>query len=277
MFSRKTVVVLGVVVLIIANTLILSVLGNRIPTTGTGRFAISLLAPFQEGLTRSVRFLRDTWKSYFDLVGVSRENHELNNQLSEIHQIRNQLLETELANERLRDLLNFRKGISEEVTVAEIIAKDPSSWFKTVIINKGSDDRLMPGLAVVVSDGIVGQVVETARHHAKVLLITDPNSAVDGLDQRTRVRGIIKGGTTNQCRFHFVPGKEDVQAGDIIVSSGLDGVYPKGLRVGAVTAVEMGVADIFQTIEVQPFVDFDKLEEVLILLTPRGQELGLIP
>jgi rod shape-determining protein MreC len=61
------------------------------------------------------------------------------------------------------------------------------------------------------------------------------------------------------------------------VSSGLDGVYPKGLRVGAVTAVEMGVADIFQTIEVQPFVDFDKLEEVLILLTPRGQELGLIP
>ncbi len=227
MFSRKTVVVLGVVVLIIANTLILSVLGNRIPTTGTGRFAISLLAPFQEGgLTRSVRFLRDTWKSYFDLAGVSRENHELNKQLSEILQIRNQLLETELANERLRDLLNFRKGINEEVTVAEIIAKDPSSWFKTVIINKGSDDRLMPGLAVVVSDGIVGQVVETARH-AKVLLITDPNSAVDGLAQRTRVRGIIKGGTAISAGFILFQEKEDVQAGDTIVSSGLDGVYPK--------------------------------------------------
>lgn len=268
MFSRRMVVILGVVILIIANTLILSVIGHRFPTSGTGQFALFVLAPLQEGFTGSVRFLRDTWKTYFDLVAVSRENDRLRQQLAEARRLENQMRETELANERLRGLLDFRQAFTEAVTAAEIIARDPSSWYKTVIINKGDADGLVTGLPVVVPDGIAGQVIETARHHAKVLLINDPNSAVDGLAQRTRVRGMIKGGTTHLCQFHYVPGKEDVQVGDTIVSSGLDGVYPKGLRVGEVVDVSKGPADIFQAIRVRPFVDFDKLEEVLIILNP---------
>jgi rod shape-determining protein MreC len=262
------VVVLGLVFLLMANALVLSVVGSRFPNTGTGRFAISVLAPFQEGFSRSIRFVRDIWKTYFDLVGVAAENLELRKRMAEARGMQNQLEEIELANARLRELLHFRRAFDQKVTVAEIIAKDPSSWFNTVIINKGHADGLVTGLPVVVPEGIAGQVVETARSHAKVLLITDPNSAVDGLVQRTRVRGVIKGGTTGRCQFHYVPGKEDVQEGDTIVSSGLDQVYPKGLRIGRVTRVEMAAADIFQTIVVQPYVDFEKLEEVLILLNP---------
>lgn len=265
--------ILGVVILIIANTLILSVIGNRFQTSGTGRFGISVLAPLQEGFSRSVRFFRDTWKAYFDLVATSRENQELRKRLAETKDLLNEMQETELANARLRELLNFRKTFTEEVVAAEIIAKDPTSWFKTVIINKGSKDGLVTGMPVVVPEGIAGQVIETAGHYAKVLLITDPNSAVDGLAQRTRVRGLIKGGTSRECRFQYVPSKEDVRVGDTIVSSGLDGIYPKGLRVGEITQVEKGPAEFFQTILVQPFVDFEKLEEVLIILNPPGLEV----
>ncbi|MFZ7125299.1 MAG: rod shape-determining protein MreC [Desulfobacterales bacterium] len=270
MFSRRTVVILGVVVLIIANTLILSVIGNRFPASGTGRFAISVLAPFQEAFSHSVRFIRDTWSDYFNLVNVSRQNALLKRRLAESSRIRNRLIETELANERLRHLLKFRQTVPMEVVAAEIIAKDPSSWFKTVVIDKGEADGVVAGLPVVVPEGIAGQVVETAKHYAKVLLTNDPNSAVDGLVQRSRVRGMIKGGTSSECRFHYVPGKEDVQVGDVIISSGMDGVYPKGLRVGEVIGVEKGPADIFQDIRVQPFVDFEKLEEVLVILHDGG-------
>jgi rod shape-determining protein MreC len=154
---------------------------------------------------------------------------------------------------------------------AEVIAKDPSGWFKTVIIDKGSLDGLQKGLPVVLPTGIAGQVIEVSGRYAKVMLIIDRNSAVDALVQRSRARGIIKGESADQCRFEFVLRKHDVQIGDTVIASGLDGVYPKGLRIGRVSDLIQSSSDIFYEITVTPFVDYEKLEEVLVILQPKTQ------
>jgi rod shape-determining protein MreC len=266
MFSRKMVLIVGFIVLIAVNIIGLSVTSRRSTSFGIERIALSAIAPFQELVTRSLRFTRDIWRHYFYLVTISRLNQVLIQELNQAVEDQNKWHETELANDRLRNLIDFQKNISERVVAAEVIGKDPSAWFKTVIIDKGKTDGLIRGLPVVIAQGIVGQVVEVSAHYSKVMLIVDSNSAVDSLVQRTRARGVIKGESTDQCRLDYVLRKNDVRIGDIVVSSGLDGVYPKGLRIGLVSQVTAHDADIFHELIITPFVDFEKLEEVLVIL-----------
>lgn len=266
MFSKKLVLIIGVIVLIAVNIIVLSVNSRRYTSFGLERVAISFVSPFQELITRTIRFTKDIWQHYFALVTVARENQILRNELNQASENSNLWHETELANARLRNLLDFQKNISEQIVAAEVIGKDPSTWFKTVIIDKGKADGLTKGLPVVMPQGIAGQVIETANHYSKVMLIIDRNSAVDALVQRTRARGIIKGESTDQCRLDYVLRKKDVRIGDIIVSSGSDGVYPKGLRIGRVSEVIEHDADIFHEVFITPFVDFEKLEEVLVVI-----------
>jgi rod shape-determining protein MreC len=266
MFSKKMVLIIGVIVLIAVNIIVLSVNSRHYTSFGLERVAISFVSPFQELITRTIRFTKDIWQHYFALVTVARENQILKVELNQASENSNLWHETELANARLRNLLDFQKNIAEQIVAAEVIGKDPSAWFKTVIIDKGKADGLTKGLPVVMPQGIAGQVIETANHYSKVMLIIDRNSAVDALVQRTRARGIIKGESTDQCRLDYVLRKKDVRIGDIIVSSGSDGVYPKGLRIGRVSEVIEHDADIFHEVFITPFVDFEKLEEVLVVI-----------
>lgn len=274
MFSRKMVLMVGVMVLIAVNIIVLSVSSKRFTSFGIERIAISFISPFQELVTRATRFTRDIWYQYFYLVTVTRQNQILSNRLNQALEKNNQWQETELANARLRDLLDFEKTISEMVVAAEVIGKDPSAWFKTLIIDKGKADGLTRGLPVVMPQGIAGQVVEVSNHYAKVMLIIDRNSAVDALVQRTRARGVIKGESTDRCHLDFVLRKNDVRVGDSVVSSGLDGVYPKGLRIGFVSEVIEHDADIFHEVIVTPYVDFEKLEEVLVVLGVKKHDMA---
>jgi rod shape-determining protein MreC len=120
-------------------------------------------------------------------------------------------------------------------------------------------------MAVVTSEGVVGRVIEVSLHTAKVLLITDPNSAMDVIVQRSRTQGIMEGKVEEVCVLKYVQKNEDVQVGDKVITSGLGGIFPKGLVTGTVTKVERKRPGIFQYIEVTPSVDFSRLEEVLIL------------
>ena len=266
MFSKKMVIIVGVILLIAVNIIVLSVNSRSYSTFGLERVAISFIAPFQELVTRTIRFTQDIWYHYFALVTVAKKNDILRSQLNRASEKNNLWQETDLANVRLRNLLNFQKSITELAVAAEVIGKDPSAWFKTVIIDKGRADGLTKGLPVVMPQGIAGQVIEVANHYSKVMLIIDRNSAVDALVQRTRARGVVKGESTNQLRLAYVLRKKDVQVGDIVVSSGLDGIYPKGLRIGMVSEVIEHEADIFHEVFITPFVDFEKLEEVLVVL-----------
>ena len=268
MFSKKMVLIVGGIVLITVNVILLSVTSKSRSSLGIGRVGISFVAPFQELVTRSVRFTRGVWEHYFFLVSVAQQNEILKKMLNESIEKNSELREIELANTRLRNLLNFQKAPTNRVVAAEVIGKDPSMWFKTVIIDKGKAEGLQKGLPVVLPQGIVGQVIEVSSHYSKVMLIIDRNSAVDALVQRSRARGIIKGSSADHCRFEFVLRKHDVQIGDTVIASGLDGVYPKGLRIGRVSDLSERQSDIFYDITVAPFVDYETLEEVLVILPP---------
>ncbi len=262
------VMIVGVIVLIAVNIILLSVSNRRYQSYGPGRITISLFAPFQEAVSRSIRFVKDIWIHYFFLVETAKENDNYKKLLSHAVEKNNMYKELKLSNIRLRSLLDFQKIITNKIIAAEVIGKDPSPWFKTIMINKGKDDGVKKGSAVVIPEGIVGQVAEVSLHNSKVLLIIDPNSAVDALVQRSRARGIIKGGFADQCVFKYVLRKKGIAVGDTVVSSGLDGVFLKGFPVGQVSGVVKPNSGIFQEVRVTPCVDFEKLEEVLIVLNP---------
>jgi rod shape-determining protein MreC len=272
MFPKKMVMIIGVLVLIAANVIALSVTSRHYKVSGPGSVAISLVAPFQGVVTGSIRFVRGLWKHYFFLVSAAKENDELKKTVSYAAEEHNRCSELNLANIRLRSLLNFQQSMPHQVLAAEVIGKDPSPWYKTIMIDKGKDDGVEKGMAVVIPEAIAGQVMDVSTHYSKVLLIIDPNSAVDAVVQKTRARGIIKGESSGRCLFKYVLRKDDVRVGNRVVSSGLDGVFPKGLGVGHVSGVIRRTSGIFQEVTVIPSVDFEKLEEVLVVLTPPEHE-----
>ena len=273
MFSKKMVMIVGVIALIVVNIIILSVNSSRYSSYGSfsygyGRTAMFFIAPFQKPVTQFVQFLKKIWGHYFFLVSVVKENDNLKKTISHTIDKNNKYREIEISNFRLRNLLNFRKTITSQVIVAEVIGQDPSPWFKTIIIDKGKSDGVEKGLPVVVPEGIAGQVIDVSCNYSKVLLIIDRNSAVDALVQRTRDRGLIKGQSDGRCLSKYVLRKHDIKVGDTVVSSGLDGVFPKGLRVGYVSKIVKPDSGIFQEVTVTPYIDFEKLEEVLVVLDP---------
>ena len=272
MFSKKTLLIVGAIVLIVVNITILYISGGRYRSFGFGRVAIFFVAPMQEAVADSIRFARGIWGHYFYLVSVAKENDNLKKKLSLIVEKNIQHNEIELSNQRLRNLLNFKETTTSQILAAEVISVDPSSWFKAVIIDKGSLDGVERGLPVVIRQGIAGQVVNVSSRYSKVMLIIDRNSSVDALVQRTRARGIIKGEATGECLFKYVLRKDDVRVGDKIVASGLDGVFPKGLPVGDVKEVVRRNSGVFQEVRVVPYIDFEKLEEVLVILNPKKYE-----
>ncbi len=266
MFSRKTTVIVGLIILVTLSVLILS-LGSRrpYPAYGPGRFAIALVAPFQNVIVHTTRFFHDIWDHYFFLVSVAEENDRLQKELWQARSLNNQCQEAFLANERLSRLLAVTQQMQQPMIAAQVVGKDPSPWFQTITVNKGLDDGINRGWPVINPQGIVGLVIEVTGRYAKVMLITDPNSAVDAVVQESRARGIIKGGTTSFCLFDYVLRKHNVVVGDRVVSSGMDGVFPKGLPVGKVATIVKRQAGIFQEVTVTPYVDFERLEEVLIV------------
>jgi rod shape-determining protein MreC len=260
-------VMMAVLIVLITACILFLALSSRQPqiARGPGRLAISFVAPFQKVIIQSTRFLRDIWDHYFFLVTVAEEDKALRQRLRQAEALNYQCRETLLANDRLRKLLDLKKAVEEATLTAQVISKDPSPWFQTMLVDKGSDDGVVKGAPVINPEGIVGLVVEASGHYAKVRLITDPNSAVDALVQKSRARGVLKGGTSGSCVLNYVLRKHNLEIGDTVITSGMDGVFPKGLPIGQVDDIIKLEAGIFQDVTVTPFVDFERLEEVLII------------
>jgi rod shape-determining protein MreC len=258
-----------VIVLVAVNIILLTITGKHTQApSGLGRGALVIVAPFQKQFTDFINSVKETWNQYFFLVSTAEENQGLKMALGRSLEQLNRCSETEIANDRLRHLLGFEKVIPRPMIAAQVVGKDPSAWSKTIIVDKGTRDSVRQGAPVVIPEGIVGVVVEASDRNAKVLLLTDPNSAVDALVQKTRARGIVKGGGADYCVFDYVLRKHEISVGDIVVSSGLDGVFPKGFRVGRISEIVRQNAGIFQKVSVTPYVDFEILEEVFIISEP---------
>ena len=230
------------------------------------QFVIEITAPFQKLIKQTTKSTEELWLNYFRLVDVNHENTQLKNEIHVLKMANSRYRELLATQERLEELLQFKQTINRPVLAAQVIGLDPTGWFKSVIIDKGKWAGLRIDMPVVNAFGVVGRVVSVSSNYAKVLLIIDQNSAVDCLVQRSRDRGMLKGLMSEICKLDYVAKSNDITVGDIVVTSGLGGVFPKGLPVGRILDVKEISGELFKDIKIRTAVDFSKLEEVLVIL-----------
>lgn len=226
---------------------------------------LRLTGPVQAGFDNMILGAANVWGTYLYLIDTVEDNRALLEENRTLRAVLTQSDEVRLENERLRLLLDFKETQEIATLPARVIAEDASSWFRTVMIDKGLEHGVTEGMPVVVAEGVVGRVVRSSPRFSRVLLITDASSAVASLLQHNRARGVCRG-QGEQLVFDFVLRQEEVRVGDRVVTSGMGGVFPKGLVVGNVGSVEKQEFGLFQAIEVVPAVDFSHLEEVLVML-----------
>ncbi len=204
------------------------------------------------------------WNDYLNLLQVRRENLVLR---ESVRQLNVRVLESQeaiITNERLKKLLLLKTSIKIPSVAANVIGEESAAWYKTVIIDRGSVDGLAEGMPVVATAGVVGRVIKVTVNSSRVLLMTDHASSISALIQRSRARGVVKG-HGESCVLEFTPRGEDVKTGDTVVTSGIGGIFPKGLILGDVTMVRRGEYGMFQSIDIKPAVNISRLEEVLVL------------
>ena len=226
---------------------------------------IEVCAPFQRASAFVIQTVGGVFEGYVFLVHLQGENVLLKQRVSELQKENHQMREMVFENERLRGLLQFQDRMAVPMIGAEVIGQDPSSWFRSITINRGERDGVRKGMAVISPDGVVGQVLKTSLHYSTVLLITDYSSAVDAIVQRTRAKAIVEGQGENRCQLKYLLRSEEIVTGDVVITSGLGGVFPKGLQVGEIRSVDKKGHGIFQFAELMPSVDLTKLEEVIII------------
>lgn len=232
------------------------------------RVLVEILAPAQKVVKGSVNFTTGLWGKYIGLINTHDENIRLKKEIDRlmIENSRNrELLSTY---KRLQELLNFKENTKETVLAAQVIGRDPTGWFRSIIIDKGENSGIRENMPVVNAKGVVGQIVSVSYNYSKVLLLIDQNSAVDCIIERSRDSGIVKGESSEdkECTLDYVLKTSDVRVGDMVITSGLDRVFPKGNYVGEITKVEDTPGELFKSVKIKPSVDFSKLEEVLVLL-----------
>jgi len=230
------------------------------------RGLLTIFAPVMKPVHHTSAMARSAWDDYINLVVVRRENQLLKEQIKGLNSRVVEGDEAIQANTRLMRLLEMKKGLKAPTVTASVIGEDTASWFSTIVIDRGSSSGLREGLAVVASDGLVGQVIKVTSDTARVLLLTDHSSGVAATIQRSRARGVVKGKGDGQCSLEFTNREEDVKVGDVVVASGIGGIFKKGLPIGEVTMVKKGEYGIFQTILIRPGVNLAHLEEVLVIM-----------
>jgi rod shape-determining protein MreC len=204
-------------------------------------------------------------EEYFFLTNVESENRKLRAIMGELPSLTTHLEEVERENSRLRRLLQMKESQKIQGVVATVIAHDASNWVESGTIDKGTRDGIKPGRAVIADGGVVGQVISVAFATSKVLFITDRSSGVDVLLQGSRGRGVLRGRGHQRLQLDYVDSTVKVEVGDRVITSGLDGVYPKGLLVGLVAQTSRAQDGLFLDIKIKPSVTLEKLEEVLVV------------
>ena len=229
------------------------------------KLLLETAGPVQKMVSKATGPFQSLKKEYLDLLSVREDKEHLQQELQECRAAVFKNREAMATNARLRKLLDFKESSGLPAVAAQVIGKDPSLWFRSVIIDRGSSDGVVKGMPVVTGDGIVGQIYSTSPNYAKVLLSIAPSSALDVLLQESRVRGILKGTGDNTYRLEYVLKTVDISEGDHVVTAGYGGLFPTGLPVGVVSKVMKKRLGTFLEIEVTPAVDFETLEGLLVI------------
>ncbi len=261
--------------LVVISLIILSYSVKQPTSVGFFReLILETAAPLAGMITVSFKDIAGVWKRYILLVGLEDENGRLKRDNALLIQEINRYREGYLENIRLQKLLSLKERTNHHTIAATVIGKDQTSIVKTILINKGTSHGLRLDLPVIADQGVVGRIVETSAHVSRVLLLIDENSNSDALIQESRIQGILQGAASLGCSLKYVPKTETVSVGNIVVTSGLSGLFPKGLLLGVVKNVEKTDSGLFQQIAVAPFVDFSKLEEVMVIVLDKTDNIG---
>ncbi len=211
------------------------------------------------------------WQQYVALQHVADENRRLRQEMEWLRGENHQLREAAAATQRLTALLQFKEQALPTMVAAQVIGRDSTNRYQSMILNKGESDGIQNDMGVITPSGVVGRVVKTTSATSVVLLVTDPNNAIAGLIQRTRDEGIVEGTPQGRAKLKYIPMLSAVKEGDQVVTSGLVGGFPRGLAIGTIMAIDREEGALFQTAELMPEVDVNHVEEVLVIQAPHGQ------
>lgn len=214
------------------------------------------------------RYVYDFLHGLAEYNRLRTENKRLRFEVAQLRRDLNRYREESLENVRLRSLLRMKNAVPGEFIVARVVGYDVSSWRACITVDRGLKDGIRPDSVVLAGGGVAGRILNSTIHYSRVMLVTDRNSRIPVLVQRSRVMGILEGAGHGLCTLSYVEKDADVIQGDKVVTSGMGGYFPKGLLVGTVVKVEENPRDnvMFQSIEVRPIVELKRLEELLIRL-----------
>ena len=212
--------------------------------------------------------VRGIWNHYIALQEVYEQNLALKEDIARLKEQLTQLREQVIISEHLTQLLDFQQAGPIQTVAARVIGRNATNWYRTLIVDKGGREGIKANMGVITHAGVVGRVVKIHPSTAIVLLLTDPNVAVPAMIQGSREEGIVHGTAQGYIRMKYLPPLSPVQIGENVVTSGLTGAFPRGLQIGQIERLPKAHSDLFQSAEVQPAVEFHKLEGVLIITSP---------
>lgn len=234
------------------------------------RALLTVTGPVQKGMTGAMRGGGGFFTGYLGLVGTKKENERLRADLIAARGAIAELGELRSENERLREMAGLKSRIAGKSMGAAVIGRGTSARFRTLRIDRGTDDGLEPGMAVLGAEGAVGRVLRASGSYADVLLITDGLSAVGAVVQRSRARSVAVGDGNGGLELGYIRRSDlaDVADGDLVVTSGEDGVFPEGVPLGTVSLAQAAESGLFLETRVDPAVPLDRADEVLVVTDP---------
>ena len=218
--------------------------------------------------------VKGTTAMYVNLINVKKHSEELQSMNNELHARLERMGELQNENDRLRGLLQFKEQTKMVLTAAQVIGRDLVLDHNTLTINKGTNDGLKAGQAVITTGGALGYIFKPDAFTSHVMLITDRYAVVDGIVQRSRAHGIVEGKSQNGCTLKYVEKTEDVTEGDLVVTGGLDNIFPKGFPIAVVESVERKTFSVSLKVELRPVVDPYKVEEVFVIIASNQEDFG---
>jgi rod shape-determining protein MreC len=270
-FTSIRILLLVTILVIVGLLLLASMLGGRFGAAH--QLTLDFIGPIQSGVTRVVAGVTTLKDDYIALWNVRADNKRLQALVDKYLKELGEYREGYSTNLYLEELLEFKDKLSFQPLAARVVGKEPAYWYQTIVVDRGRKDDVLEGMIVLAPSGVVGQVIHTSEHYSKVLLANAPSSAIDAMIQKNRTRGILKGAGEQGYVLHYVLKNADVEEGDYIVTAGIGGIFPAGIPLGRVSKIHKKKRGMFQEIEVQPHVDFQKLEFVFIDPTDRRKIL----
>ncbi len=269
---RKTWILVAVLVSIFC--IIFFAASGRFRVPVSSRAVSLVLSPFQSGVAWVSGQFSYVGAQIWDFMTLHEQNKMLRNEVSQLRVQNLQAAEYAAENARLRELLQYKQTATQfDLKAARVIGRESATWSSVIVINRGAVDGVQENMPVVTEKGLVGRIVEAGPNSSKVQLITDPRSSVGTIVQRaeSRVNGIVEGDPDNPTmpRMVNIPKTADVVEGDVIVTSGYGGIFPKGIVVGLVDHLKIDTGGLLQVAVLEPAVDFQKLEDVAVITASR--------